>query len=91
MGAPTTVLGPNTTNFTSILPHQLTRQSNNDSSHAIASMLDIEVFDTVFPTGAGYNNALVTQIESHKKMLGGKTFFERLLELLQIKCMCRTS
>lgn len=48
-------------------------------------MLDIEDFESVFPS-IGYTNAIVHQIDEHKKMLGGKTFFERLLELLSIKC-----
>ncbi|KAF2747538.1 hypothetical protein M011DRAFT_402495 [Sporormia fimetaria CBS 119925] len=47
-------------------------------------MLDIDDFDSVFH-GNVYNNALVKHIQENKKRLGGKTFYERLLESVQIK------
>jgi hypothetical protein len=49
-------------------------------------MLEIEDFAAVFFSDADYTEAIYTQIEDNKEFLGGKTFFERLLELLQINC-----
>lgn len=60
-------------------------------------MLDIEEFEAVFhvPThdddedegnSLEYTEGLVAEIRDNQHMLGGRTFFERLLELLQIKC-----
>ncbi|KAF2001045.1 hypothetical protein P154DRAFT_522037 [Amniculicola lignicola CBS 123094] len=48
-------------------------------------MLDIEDFDTVFPDSPEYSHEEVETIKSRRTQLGGKTFFERLLDLLQIK------
>lgn len=47
-------------------------------------MLDVEDFDAVF-RGLYYNEGLVQEIQSYRTALGGRTFFERLLVLLQIK------
>ncbi|KAF2241968.1 hypothetical protein BU26DRAFT_162416 [Trematosphaeria pertusa] len=47
-------------------------------------MLDIEEYEDVFPEG-GYPASLVDSIQESQMQLGGRTFFERLLELLQIK------
>ncbi|KAH7138202.1 nuclear pore complex assembly-domain-containing protein [Dendryphion nanum] len=47
-------------------------------------MLDIEDFDAVF-RGNSYSSELVLEIERFKKIVGGKCFYERLLELLHIK------
>jgi hypothetical protein len=49
-------------------------------------MRDIDDFESVFPEDTTYSGSLADQIELNKKQLGGRTFFERLLELLQIKC-----
>jgi hypothetical protein len=63
-----------------------------------AIMIDIEEFEVVFrePTHddniddegkiVEYNEGLVQEIRENQHLLGGRTFFERLLELLQIKC-----
>ncbi|KAF2018391.1 hypothetical protein BU24DRAFT_421376 [Aaosphaeria arxii CBS 175.79] len=48
-------------------------------------MLDIEDFDAVFPNKLAYSHALSQEIIHCRKTLGGRSFFERLLELLQIK------
>ncbi|KAF2737969.1 hypothetical protein EJ04DRAFT_550232 [Polyplosphaeria fusca] len=48
-------------------------------------MLDIEEFEAVFPEGAEYTQRQLGEIKSHQSALGGKTFFERLLDTLQIK------
>jgi hypothetical protein len=48
-------------------------------------MLDIEDYDAFFDSNI-YPPEMVHGIEANKKTLGGKTFFERLLELLQIRC-----
>jgi hypothetical protein len=47
-------------------------------------MLDVEDFDRVY-RGLNYNDGLVQEIQSYRTALGGRTFFERLLILLQIK------
>lgn len=47
-------------------------------------MLDIEDFDAVY-RGLNYNEGLVQEIQSYRTALGGRTYFERLLVLLQIK------
>jgi hypothetical protein len=47
-------------------------------------MLDIEDFEAVFP-GVTYTHGVVNQIQEFQHALGGKTFFERLLDLLKIK------
>ncbi|PSN62680.1 hypothetical protein BS50DRAFT_501897 [Corynespora cassiicola Philippines] len=47
-------------------------------------MIDVEDFESVFPIG--YPSAVVENIRRNQQMLGGKTFFERLLETLHIKC-----
>lgn len=52
-------------------------------------MLDIEDYDSIFPDG-GYSNAIVGNIHENQNQLGGRTFFERLLELLHIKCRLRS-
>ncbi|KAH7094962.1 nuclear pore complex assembly-domain-containing protein [Paraphoma chrysanthemicola] len=48
-------------------------------------MLDIEDFEAAFPHGVTYTPGIVTQIQEYQHALGGKTFFERLLELLKIR------
>ncbi|KAF2176344.1 hypothetical protein K469DRAFT_678690 [Zopfia rhizophila CBS 207.26] len=47
-------------------------------------MLDIDDFDAVF-RGNIYSKGLIDEIEGNRFLLGGKLFFDRLLELLQIK------
>lgn len=47
-------------------------------------MLDVEDFEAVFQ-GIAYSDGIVQQIQEYKQVLGGKTFFERLLDLLKIK------
>ncbi|KAH7378683.1 nuclear pore complex assembly-domain-containing protein [Pyrenochaeta sp. MPI-SDFR-AT-0127] len=47
-------------------------------------MLDVEDFDAVFQ-GLNYSDGIVQQIQEYQHALGGRTFFERLLELLKIK------
>ncbi|KAI4698004.1 hypothetical protein J4E85_006230 [Alternaria conjuncta] len=47
-------------------------------------MLDIEDFDAVY-RNLHYNDGLVQEIQSYRTALGGRTFFERLLTLLNIK------
>lgn len=56
------------------------------------STMDIEDFHSVF-RGAegGYNKRLVEEISKHQAYLGGKLFFQRLLELLGIKCNAHLS
>jgi hypothetical protein len=48
-------------------------------------MLDIEDFDAVFSDGVTYSDGIVQQIQEYQHALGGRTFFERLLDLLKIK------
>lgn len=53
---------------------------------AVARMLDIEDFEVVF-RGNSYSRELIQDINRNKaKLSNRKSFFERLLELLQIKC-----
>lgn len=52
-------------------------------SHQTAAMLDVEDFDAVFQ-GLNYTTGVVNEIQECQHALGGKTFFERLLELLRI-------
>lgn len=52
--------------------------------HSIKTMLDVEDFDAVYH-GLHYNDGLVQEIQSYRTALGGRTFFERLLTLLNIK------
>jgi hypothetical protein len=52
-------------------------------------MLDIEDFDAVYH-GLHYNDGLVQEIQSYRTALGGRTFFERLLTLLNIKGRLRS-
>ena len=47
-------------------------------------MLDVEDFNAVYH-GLYYNDGLVQEIQSYRTALGGRTFFERLLTLLNIK------
>ncbi|KAJ4365595.1 hypothetical protein N0V83_008215 [Neocucurbitaria cava] len=47
-------------------------------------MLDVEDFDAVFQ-GLNYSHGIVEQILENQHALGGRTFFERLIELLKIK------
>jgi hypothetical protein len=64
-----------------------------------AKMLDVEDFETVFQIPSDdkgddenqnstleYTDGLLQRITENQRDLGGRTFFERLLELLQIKC-----
>jgi len=66
--------------FTRIAPHI---DSSANVTIAVA-MLDIEDFDAVFP-GVTYTHGVVSQIQQFQQALGGRTFFERLLDLLKIK------
>jgi hypothetical protein len=52
-------------------------------------MLDIEDFNAVY-RGLYYNDGLVQEIQSNRTALGGRTFFERLLTLLNIKGKLRS-
>ncbi|CAO2656108.1 Nn.00g049110.m01.CDS01 [Neocucurbitaria sp. VM-36] len=47
-------------------------------------MLDVEDFDAVFQ-GLNYSDGIVQQIQENQHALGGRTFFERLIDLLKIK------
>ncbi|KAF2675909.1 hypothetical protein K458DRAFT_447784 [Lentithecium fluviatile CBS 122367] len=47
-------------------------------------MYDVENFDAVFEHG-GYSESLVNDIQTNQHALGGRTFFERLLDVLGIK------
>jgi hypothetical protein len=47
-------------------------------------MLDVEDFSAVF-RGLNYSPGLVSEIQEYRTALGGRTYFERLLELLKIK------
>lgn len=47
-------------------------------------MLDVEDFEAVFQ-GLNYTDGMVQQIQENQHALGGRTFFERLLDLLKIK------
>jgi hypothetical protein len=47
-------------------------------------MLDIEDFEAVFRDGVTYSDGIVQQIQEYQQALGGKTFFERLLNVLKI-------
>ena len=49
-------------------------------------MLDVEDFDSVF-RGTSYNDGLVHDIQSYRTALGGRNYFEKLVDLLQIKGM----
>lgn len=57
--------------------------SFENTPHNPYKMIDIQDFDAVFPTG--YTNELRQQIKINRKHLGGRTFFERLLDLLHIQ------
>ncbi|KAF1839654.1 hypothetical protein BDW02DRAFT_563714 [Decorospora gaudefroyi] len=46
-------------------------------------MLDVEDFDAVFQ-GLGYTDGLIHEIQQYRMVLGGRSFFERLLDLLKI-------
>jgi hypothetical protein len=48
-------------------------------------MLDIEDFEAVFPDGVTYTHGVVQQIQEYQHALGGRTFFERLLDVLKIQ------
>ncbi|KAF2033325.1 hypothetical protein EK21DRAFT_58995 [Setomelanomma holmii] len=48
-------------------------------------MLDIEDFEAVFPHGVTYAPGIVQQIQEFQHALGGRTYFERLLDLLKVK------
>jgi hypothetical protein len=52
-------------------------------------MLDITDFNTLFAFDPkfSFSNNSQSQIASNRHALGGVLFFDRLLELLQIKCM----
>lgn len=51
-------------------------------------MRDIEDYGSLFPYGS-YTEGLRADIQENQNALGGRTFFERLLELLNIKCESR--
>ena len=51
-------------------------------------MRDIEDYELIFPHGS-YTEALRSDIQESQSTLGGRTFFERLLELLNVKCESR--
>jgi hypothetical protein len=67
--------------FTRLAPHS---NLTVESPSAVA-MLDIEDFDAVFADGVTYSDGIVHQIQEYQHALGGRTFFERLLDLLKIK------
>ena len=48
-------------------------------------MSDIEDFSNVFQD-LSYSQAKVTEVLGNKRSLGEKTFFERLLDTMHIKC-----
>ena len=50
-----------------------------------ANMSDIEDFSNVFQD-LSYSQAKVTEVLGNKRSLGEKTFFERLLDTMHIKC-----
>jgi hypothetical protein len=64
------------------------QQHTHPASDEFRNMRDIEDFTSVF-SDLRYSNERVSRILENKKALGGKTFFERLLELLHIKCVSR--
>jgi hypothetical protein len=47
-------------------------------------MLDVEDFDAVY-RGITYTHGLVEEIQSFRTALGGRSYFERLVDLLNIK------
>jgi hypothetical protein len=47
-------------------------------------MLDIEDYEAAFPDGVKYSSGMLASIQEFQHALGGKTFFERLLEVLKI-------
>ncbi|KAJ4291192.1 hypothetical protein N0V90_010390 [Kalmusia sp. IMI 367209] len=47
-------------------------------------MFDVEDYEQIFPLGS-YSEGLRSDISDNQHTLGGRTFFERLLELLNIK------
>ncbi len=49
-------------------------------------MRDVEDFESVFE-GLNYSDGMVQKIQEYQHALGGRTFFERLLELLKIRGM----
>lgn len=49
-------------------------------------MTNIQDFDAMFPVG--YTADLVKHIKTNRKLLSGRTFFERLLDLLHIQGTC---
>jgi hypothetical protein len=49
------------------------------------AMLDIEIFENVFPAGVTYTPGVVTSIQEFQHALGGKTFFERLLDVIKVR------
>lgn len=65
-------------------------QHPNFDIPTVATMLDIEEYESIFPEG-GYSEGLVSDILDNQHILGGRTFFERLLELLHIKCTSHPS
>lgn len=66
--------------FTRIAPHP----DYAINAKSTVAMLDTEDFDAVFP-GVTYTSGVVQQIQEFQHALGGRTFFERLLDLLKIK------
>lgn len=48
-------------------------------------MRDIDDYESIFPHGS-YTEALRSDIQESQSTLGGRTFFERLLDLLNVKC-----
>ena len=70
-------------------PSRTSRVTDPDYLHpsktrSTINMLDIEDFDAVY-RNLHYNDGLVQEIQSYRTALGGRTFFERLLTLLNIK------
>ncbi|KAF2634577.1 hypothetical protein P280DRAFT_463320 [Massarina eburnea CBS 473.64] len=47
-------------------------------------MLDVDNYDDIFQ-GWSYSEGLVSDIQENQSLIGGKLFFERLLDLLKIK------
>lgn len=75
-------------------PSRTSRATDPDYLHpsktrSTLNMLDIEDFDAVY-RNLHYNDGLVQEIQSYRTALGGRTFFERLLTLLNIKGKSRT-
>jgi hypothetical protein len=65
---------------TRITPHL----NNTTRNSRTPTMLDVEDFDAVY-RGITYTHGLVEEIQSFRTALGGRSYFERLVDLLNIK------